>query len=58
MQSIFKRLKQQLTDQITISQAMSDEITALESFRNKSCPTFLFYFVYYFDVEWCISQCC
>ncbi|KAI8907831.1 nucleoside diphosphate kinase [Gorgonomyces haynaldii] len=44
MQSIFKRLKTQYGDQLTVSQAQSDDIEALRVFKNKSCPHFLFYY--------------
>jgi hypothetical protein len=42
MASIFKRLKVE-NPLLLVIQALSDTIPALESFRNKSCPTFLFY---------------
>lgn len=45
MQSIFKRLKLQYNEAVNFSQAATDDIKDLERFRNKSCPTFLFYFV-------------
>ncbi|KAJ3285254.1 thioredoxin domain-containing protein 6, partial [Borealophlyctis nickersoniae] len=44
MQTIFKRLKLDYGDDINFLQAQSDTITALTKHRNKSCPTFLFFF--------------
>ncbi|KAI8823656.1 nucleoside diphosphate kinase [Fimicolochytrium jonesii] len=44
MQNIFKRLKLDYGEQVTFATALTDGIEALESYRNKSCPTFLFFF--------------
>ncbi|KAJ3126393.1 thioredoxin domain-containing protein 6 [Nowakowskiella sp. JEL0407] len=44
MQNIFKRIKLDIGEDITFSQVQTDGITALTKIRNRSCPTFLFYF--------------
>jgi len=50
MQGIFKRFKTEFGEELTISQAQADEIEVLAEFKNKSTPTFLFYFVRLFIV--------
>ncbi|KAJ3161782.1 thioredoxin domain-containing protein 6 [Geranomyces michiganensis] len=44
MQNIFKRLKLDYGEAVNFVTAASDNIEALASLRNKSCPTFLFFF--------------
>ncbi|KAJ3013715.1 Thioredoxin domain-containing protein 3 [Thoreauomyces humboldtii] len=44
MQNIFKRLKLDFGERVNFVMAQTDTIEALASFRNKSCPTFLFFF--------------
>ncbi|KAJ3178431.1 thioredoxin domain-containing protein 6, partial [Geranomyces variabilis] len=44
MQNIFKRLKLDYGEAVNFVSAASDNIEALTSLRNKSCPTFLFFF--------------
>ncbi|KAJ3132964.1 Thioredoxin domain-containing protein 3 [Geranomyces variabilis] len=44
MQNIFKRLKLDYGEAVNFVAAASDNIEALASLRNKSCPTFLFFF--------------
>ena len=44
MASIFKRLKHEFTDDLTVVQAQTDFVEVLKNIRNKSCPTFLFFY--------------
>ncbi|KAI8803163.1 nucleoside diphosphate kinase [Cladochytrium replicatum] len=43
MQNILKRMKLDFGDDLHFAQAQSDNIAPLVAFRNKSCPTFLFF---------------
>ena len=42
--SIFKRIKLDLGDNISFIQAQTDQIEALLKYRNRSRPTFMFFF--------------
>ncbi|KAI8921365.1 nucleoside diphosphate kinase [Powellomyces hirtus] len=44
MQNIFKRLKLDYGEAVNFVMAQTDGIEALATLRNKSCPTFLFFF--------------
>lgn len=54
MASVFKRVKQHHQD-VAVSQAQTDNIDDLQEYRDKSCPTFLFYHVYHCNPEWRFS---
>jgi thiol-disulfide isomerase/thioredoxin len=47
MQTIFKKSKQEYGEGILFIQAQTDYIEALKNFKDKSCPTFLLFFVFY-----------
>ncbi|KAI9102594.1 nucleoside diphosphate kinase [Phlyctochytrium arcticum] len=44
MQTIFKRLKLDYGEKVAFTMAQTDFVDDLATFRDKSCPTFLFYF--------------
>ncbi|KAI9207247.1 nucleoside diphosphate kinase [Polychytrium aggregatum] len=44
MQNIFKRMKMDYGEELAVVQAQADGIAALEKFRDRSCPCFMFFY--------------